>query len=104
MTAQGTRGIGILVLVMLIVACCTPPNTPTSPAAPLKPKPVAGPYLRGVNNATFGWFEGYNEQAGNESAASYAFEASHGVSVVRLPIVWERIQPTLGGSLAPDEV
>jgi hypothetical protein len=84
--------------VVLILTGCT------SPATPPKPEPIAGPYLRGVNNVTFLWFGGYDRQAGNESAASYAFEASHGVSVIRLPITWERIQPTLGGDLAPDEV
>ncbi len=96
MRAQGARGIGILVIVVLVLAGCTSPTT--------SPKPIAGPYLRGVNNMTFHWFGGYDGHAGNESAASYAFEASHGVSVIRLPIVWERMQPTLGGSLAPEEV
>lgn len=69
-----------------------------------KPKPIEGPYLRGVNNMTFLWFEGYGDKAGNESQASYAFEAAHGVDVVRLPIAWERIQPRLGGDLAPAEL
>lgn len=83
-----------LAIVLLILAACAQPA----------PQPIAGPYHRGVNNMTFLWFEGYDGQAGNESAASYAFEARHGVSVIRLPISWERIQPELGGDLAPAEV
>ena len=62
------------------------------------------PYLRGVVDITFHWFGGYGDQAGNESVASYEFLAQHGVAVVRLPIVWERIQPTLGGELDQAEV
>lgn len=62
------------------------------------------PYLRGVNDMTFSWFGGYGDQAGNESVASYKFLAQHGVAVVRLPISWERIQPTLGGELDRAEV
>jgi len=66
--------------------------------------PVAHSYLRGVNDMTFSWFGGYGDQAGNESVASYLFLAQHGVAVVRLPIAWERIQPTLGGELDRAEV
>lgn len=66
--------------------------------------PVAHSYLRGVNEVTFGWFGGYGDKAGNESVASYEFLAQHGVAVVRLPIIWERIQPTLGGELDQAEV
>lgn len=62
------------------------------------------PYLRGVNDITFYWLGGYGDQAGNQSLASYVFEAQHGAAVVRLPISWERIQPTLGGELDQAEV
>jgi len=62
------------------------------------------PYLRGVNDTTFSWLGGYGDQSGNESVASYVFEAQHSVAVVRLPINWERIQPTLGGELDQAEV
>jgi endoglucanase len=62
------------------------------------------PYVRGVVDLTFLWLGGYGDQAGNESMASYVFEAQHGVAVVRLPISWERIQPALGGELDRAEV
>ena len=62
------------------------------------------PYLRGVNDITFYWLGGYGDQAGNQSLASYVFEAQHGAAVVRLPISWERIEPTLGGELDQAEV
>lgn len=62
------------------------------------------PYLRGVNDTTFSWLGGYGDQSGNQSVASYEFEAQHGVAVVRLAIPWERIQPSLGGELNPAEV
>lgn len=93
--ASRTRGFVILMIIGIVLAGC---------ARARPPEPIAGPYLRGVNNTTFLWFEGYDERAGNESVASYAFEASRGVSVVRLPISWERIQPELGGDLDPVEV
>jgi endoglucanase len=66
--------------------------------------PVAHSYLRGVVDLTFHWFGGYGGYAGNQSVASYEFLAQHGVAVVRLPIIWERIQPTLGGELDQAEV
>ncbi|MCG5431396.1 glycoside hydrolase family 5 protein [Mycobacterium sp. MYCO198283] len=98
MTAVGSRRRRIRVAalfaaVLLAGTGCAPP-----------PKPLAGPFLRGVNNMTFLWFAGYDGHAGNESAASYAFQAARGVDVVRLPISWERIQPQLGGPLSTDEV
>jgi endoglucanase len=82
---------------------CTAVRTADEPAEQVE-FPVAHSYLRGVNNVTFSWLGGYGDQAGNESVASYVFEAQHGVAVVRLPISWERIQPTLGGELDQAEV
>jgi hypothetical protein len=61
-------------------------------------------YFRGVNDVTFGWFGGRGDHAGNESVASDKFLAQHGAAVVRLPISWERTQPTLGGELDRAEV
>ncbi|MCT7658403.1 glycoside hydrolase family 5 protein [Mycobacterium deserti] len=89
------RLLSIATLMVLAVAGCV---------AEPPPEPVKGPYLRGVNTMTFLWFEGYEDQAGNESPASYEFLARHGMATVRLPISWERIQPQLGGELAPVEV
>jgi hypothetical protein len=82
------------ILIMIIGGCANPPA----------PEPLRGPFQRGVNAFTFLWFAGYGKQAGNESVASYQFLAHHGVSLIRLLISWERIQPELGGELAPDEV
>lgn len=95
MATHSGRLLSIIGVLMLALAGC-------AKAPP--PEPVAGPYLRGVNTMTYLWFEGYEDQAGNEAAASYDFLARHGVATVRLPISWERVQPQLGGDLAPVEV
>ena len=98
MIARGGRAIRFIGLTLLLLTGCAAPVP--APA----PTPIPHPYFRGVNNMTFQWFADYGRQAGNESVASYSFEAHHGVSVIRLPIKWETIQPTLGGALDPSEV
>ena len=100
------RVASVVVLAPLIVAVGMLGNavmTADEPAEQVE-FPVSHSYLRGVNDVTFHWFGGYGDQAGNESVASYEFLAQHGVAVVRLPIMWERIQPTLGGELDQAEV
>lgn len=92
------RAVVIAVIATLILTGWTCSPQPKTIA------PIADSYHRGVNSTTFLWFESYGDRAGNESAASYAFLAAQGISVVRLPILWERIQPELGSDLATDEV
>jgi hypothetical protein len=62
----------------------------------------------GIASCTFSAFTGYHQAAGpkvgNEPAASYAYLASQGVQVIRLPIVWEAIQSSLSGPLVESEV
>jgi hypothetical protein len=46
----------------------------------------------------------YNSAYHFDTQASFSYVASRGVSLVRLPVRWERVQPTLGGALNPAEV
>ena len=39
-----------------------------------------------------------------DTQASFSYVASRGINLVRLPVRWERVQPTLGGALNPAEV
>lgn len=96
----------VVVLAPLVVAAGMLGNAVRSADEPPEQAefPVVSSYLRGVNDITFHWFGGYGDHAGNESVASYEFLARHGVAVLRVPVPWERIQPTLGGELDPAEV
>lgn len=38
------------------------------------------------------------------SASQYGLFSGYGASVYRLPVIWERLQPVLGGALAADQV
>ena len=89
------------------------------PAEVLEAHPTTDEYLRGVNfsggehgfphiesrslqsNVERGVY-GYHYRYGSE--ATYAFLASRGVEVVRLPFRWERVQPTLLAPLDPERV
>jgi hypothetical protein len=46
----------------------------------------------------------YDQAYHYDLAASFSYLASRGISLVRLPIRWERVQPTLGGPLDAAEV
>ena len=46
----------------------------------------------------------YNSAYHFDTQASYSYVASRGITLVRLPVRWERVQPTLGGPLNPAEV
>jgi hypothetical protein len=68
-------------------------------------------YKRGVNvaGAEFGYQDaGFsNADVGSnsyETTGSYAYLASRGIELVRLPFRWERIQPTLGAALNSTEL
>jgi aryl-phospho-beta-D-glucosidase BglC (GH1 family) len=46
----------------------------------------------------------YNTAYHFDTQASYSYVASRGINLVRLPVRWERVQPTLGGALNAAEV
>lgn len=46
----------------------------------------------------------YNSAYHFDTQASFSYVASRGISLVRLPVRWERVQPTLGGPLNAAEV
>jgi endoglucanase len=65
------------------------------------------PPLTGLNiaGAEFGHSGGrYGFDYIYPTEAELAFAASQGFSVIRLPFLWERLQPQLGGELAKDEL
>lgn len=90
-----------------------PVNTPRTSAAVLEAHPGNPTVLRGVNvsggefpqagfsSASPGVF-GTDYSYG--SAATYAYLGSRGLSLVRIPFHWERLQPTLGAALNATEL
>lgn len=60
-----------------------------------EPSAVAPSYLRGVNAAGADFSVG----SGFDSDASFAFYAARGHRLVRVPLLWESIQPEPGGPL-----
>ncbi|TGE00811.1 glycoside hydrolase family 5 protein [Methylobacterium nonmethylotrophicum] len=77
-----------------------------SPAA-AAPRPAAPPCLRGVNlsGAEFGTVPGrYGFDYLYPSAQTIGRFAALGLTAMRLPIRWERLQPSLRGPLDPDEL
>lgn len=78
-----------------------------SQAALVEAQPDPGVNVAGLE---FGTEDGFSSaepgQAGvtyyAEPAASYAYLASRGITTVRLPVRWERLQPEQGGTLDPD--
>lgn len=46
----------------------------------------------------------YNSAYHFDTQASFSYVASRGITLVRLPVRWERVQPTLGGPLDAAEV
>ena len=46
----------------------------------------------------------YNSAYHFDTQASYSYVASRGITLVRLPVRWERVQPSLGGPLNAAEV
>ncbi len=46
----------------------------------------------------------YNSAYHFDTQQSFNYVASRGISLVRLPVRWERVQPSLGGALDPAEV
>src|SRR4051794_24677123 len=64
-------------------------------------------YRRGVNiaGAEFGDVPGTREKHYTyNDEATFAYFAKKGFDVLRVPIKWERIQPTLGGPLNPGDL
>jgi hypothetical protein len=55
----------------------------------------------GFSNANPGT---YNSAYHFDTQASYSYVASRGITLIRLPLRWERVQPTLGGPLDAAEV
>ncbi|MGP0057758.1 MAG: glycoside hydrolase family 5 protein [Beijerinckiaceae bacterium] len=67
----------------------------------------ARPPLTGLNiaGAEFGHLGGrYGFDYIYPTEAELVFAASQGFSVIRLPFLWERLQPQLGGKLDPEEL
>lgn len=68
-------------------------------------KPSAA-YLRGVNIAGLEFGPGIlpgvvDQQYTQNSEASYTYFGNKGLTLIRVPFLWERIQPTLNGALDP---
>lgn len=62
--------------------------------------------MLGVNQAgaEFGSVgQAYNVQYTYPTKAEIDYDAAKGLNVIRLPILWERIQPKLNGGLDPAE-
>ena len=69
---------------------------------------AAGQYLRGVNVSQAEWgSQGdprtatYNVGYSFPTAPTFDYFAARGLGFIRLPLSWERLQPTLGGDLDP---
>ena len=69
---------------------------------------AAGQYLRGVNVSQAEWgSQGdprtatYNIGYSFPTAPTFDYFAARGLGFIRLPVSWERLQPTLGGDLDP---
>lgn len=84
-----------------------PPPVPTgTPAAPI---PAVGGFLRGVNlsGAEFGAQNvpgTYGKDYTYPTPQELDYFKSKGMQVIRLPFLWERMQPQLGGPLDPVEL
>jgi endoglucanase len=93
------HGTGVLRIVMtmsLVLTACAAEAKDGAPA------PSAGVNLAG---AEFGQLPGKIEQTYHyPSDAEFDWVKSSGFAVVRLPFVWERLQPTLSGEFDKDEL
>lgn len=90
-----------------------PISEPQAQATVLEAHPTTGSYKRGVNvSGAEGTTEGfsnrrpgvYGQDYWYASQGTFDYLAGRGLKVVRLPFRWERIQPSLGGSLDPTEL
>jgi hypothetical protein len=90
-----------------------PISKPQAQASVLEAHPTTDSYKRGVNvSGAEGTAEGfsnrrpgvYGQDYWYASQETFDYLASRGTKVVRLPFRWERIQPSLGGSLDPTEL
>jgi len=75
------------------------PSAGTS-VSPIPGSQTGSSYLRGVNLSTFGYMASApTSYEMIDSLASLQYLKSQGVDLVRIPLPWGRLQPTLGGSL-----
>lgn len=86
----------------------TPTATP-GPTPSTTPAPTVSGYLRGVNlaGAEFGADKipgVYNVDYTYPDSSNLDYYNSKGLNLVRLPFLWERLQPTLNGALDPAEL
>jgi hypothetical protein len=90
-----------------------PISKPQAQASVLEAHPTTEGYKRGVNvSGAEGISEGfsnrrpgvYGQDYWYASQETFGYLAGRGIEVVRLPFRWERIQPSLGGSLDPTEL
>ncbi len=81
----------------------TPANTPTPTNTPSAPPP-SGSVLRGVNlaGADFGWSKVHGTVGADytyPTTAELDYFKSKGLTLIRLPVLWERLQHTINGPI-----
>ncbi len=89
----------IIPCAMILVQLCLSAGCAFSPFAPSDPAPLT--FYRGLN--MFGPFQNAisSQPWLFPTDAELSYYAARGLTVLRVPLLWENLQPTLYGSLDP---